>query len=77
MNEKDLVSNSTDTIRNNHPIQHHMKEKGVNEENDMDPVIKGLETEEQQATQFLFCKHFSEINYDRVFESQVNPFKLN
>ena len=54
-----------------------MKEKGVNEENDMDPVIKGLETEEQQATQFLFCKHFSEINYDRVFESQVNPFKLN
>ena len=42
MNEKDLVSNSNDTIRNNHPIQHHMKEKGANEENDMDHVIKDL-----------------------------------
>ena len=27
--------------------------------------------------QFLFCKHFSEINYDRVFENYSSPFKLN
>lgn len=44
----------------------------------MDHKINTIETEENpQATQFLFCKHFSEINYDKVFENYNNPFKLH
>lgn len=34
----------------------------------MEGKINTLDTEENpQSTQFLFCKHFSEINYDKVF----------
>jgi hypothetical protein len=44
----------------------------------MEMKFNNIETEENpQTTQFLFCKHFSEINYDKVFENHSNPFKLN
>lgn len=38
------------------------------EDNEMEMKFNNIETEENpQTTQFLFCKHFSEINYDKVF----------
>lgn len=32
--------------------------------------------ENSQATEFLFCKHFTSINYDKIFDIP-NPFKLS
>ncbi len=79
MNQKDLVySTSMD-----HPTIGKLgamaprESKTANEDNEMDVKFNNIETQENpQTTQFLFCKHFSEINFQKVFESS-NPFKLH
>lgn len=79
MNEKDLVySNSMDHAGIGRVGLGVPREGKMTEDNEMEMKFNNIETEENpQTTQFLFCKHFSEINYDKVFENHSNPFKLN
>jgi len=35
-----------------------------------------IQTEEsQEATQFLFCKHFQHVDYEKVFSNGINSFR--
>ena len=75
LNEIDLVSFSPgDMVRTNSTS----RDRRPVEDTEIEMKFTNIETEENpQSSQFLFCKHFSEINYDRVFENHSNPFKLN
>ena len=43
----------------------------------MELKFNNLETEQnQQSIQFLFCKNYNSINYDKVFDTSY-PFKVS
>lgn len=43
----------------------------------METKFNNLQTEENQENiQFLFCKNYNNINYDKVFDCS-NPFKIS
>ncbi len=80
MNEKDLVySNSMDHAGIGRLSGIGATREGKStQDNQMEMKFNNIETQENpQTTQFLFCKHFSQINYDKVFQNHSNPFKLN
>jgi hypothetical protein len=82
MKENDFVSqdytpsNLIKTYSENIKDKDHAMKEQVFEDNELGVKFNNLDSEENpEATQFLFCKHYKDVDYDKVFSNGINSFK--
>ena len=79
MKENDFVSQDYKLVNMsmNYPSAPAPNSSIKEEENEMEMKFNNIETEENpEHTQFLFCKHYNNVNYDKVFDSS-SPSKVS